>query len=201
MDGIHSGAELHTVHTEVGGDRYAVVAMMIQPDDEEDNAMFDELLTGWQALLDSNLDLCKTTTEGRPRDRERRKLAETDVFSPYMLIPEGSAYYHYDGGLTTPPCSEVVWWNIADKPVSLDPAQFHQLIDLILNYDDAECHAGTYAGPAGSTARPAVALNAGRTVDRVCPVGYKEKEDDAAATFSFSTLVGAAFVVGAAMLF
>jgi hypothetical protein len=175
--------------------------MMIQPDGEEENTKFGDLLTGWQALLDSNLDLCNTTTVEASQGGEQRKLAETDVFSPYMLIPEGSAYYHYDGGLTTPPCSEVVWWNIADKPVSLDPAQFHQLIELIINYVDTECHTGTYAGPVGSTSRPTVALN-GRTVDRVCPVGFEEeKEDDAAAsTFSLSTLVGAAFV-GAAMLF
>ena len=185
--------------------------MMIQPGGEENNAMFGELLTGWQALLDSNLDLCETTSAAR-QGEERRKLAEettssnanlsSEIFSPYMLIPEGSTYYHYDGGLTTPPCSEVVWWNLADKPVSLDPAQFLQLIEIIINYVDAKCGAGTFAGPAGSTARPTVALN-GRTVDRFCPVGFVEEkvDDSSAATFSLSTLlVGAAFV-GTAIFF
>jgi carbonic anhydrase len=209
IDGNHFGAELHTVHTEVGGDRYAVVGMMIQPDGEEDNEFFGEILTGWQELLDSNLDLCEISASAARQGGERRKLTETnssnanlsnEIFSPYMLIPEGSAYYHYDGGLTTPPCSEVVWWNIADKPISLDPAQFHQLIEEIIKFVNADCHAGTFAGPAGLTARPTVALN-GRTVDRVCPIGFEEElDDDAAATFSLSTLVGAAFV-GAAVLF
>jgi hypothetical protein len=208
IDGQYFGAELHTVHAEVGGDRFAVVGMMFQPKGEEHtNEMFGELLTGWQALLDSNLDLCKPTTETggetAARGGERRKLAlSDDIFSPYMLIPADSTYYHYDGGLTTPPCSEVVWWNLADKPVSLDPAQFHQLIELIINFVDADCQAGTFAGPAGSTSRPTVALN-GRTVERFCPVGFVEEkiaDADSAASFSLSTLVAAAFV-GAAMLF
>jgi hypothetical protein len=205
--------------------------MMLQPKGGEDtNEMFGKLLTGWQAVLDSNLDLCKPSNEptsepsseptsgpstrcetAPERGRERRKLAEAtssnanlsdDIFSPYMLIPADSTYYHYDGGLTTPPCSEVVWWNLADKPVSLDPAQFHQLIELIINFVDADCQAGTFAGPAGSTSRPTVALN-GRTVERFCPVGFVEEkiaDADSAASFSLSTLVAAAFV-GAAMLF
>ena len=161
---------------------------MIQPGGEENNAMFGELLTGWQALLDSNLDLCETTTAAR-QGGERRKLAEettsstanlsSDIFSPYMLIPEGSTYYFYDGGLTTPPCSEVVWWNLADKSVNLNPAQFLQLIQLIIGFFEAEppCSLGSFAGPAGSTARPPVALN-DRIVDRICPVGFAEDSSE-----------------------
>jgi hypothetical protein len=213
IDGKHFGAELHTVHKEVAGDRFAVVGMMIEPGSEENNVMFGKLLDGWQALLDSNLDLCESTIAARQGGGRRRKLAEettsstrnlsSEIFSPYMLIPEGSTYYHYDGGLTTPPCSEVVWWNLVDKPVTLDPAQFLQLMEIIINYVAADCLPGTFAGPAGSTSRPTVALN-GRTVDRFCPVGFVEEkvDDSSAATFSLSTLlVGAAFFVGAAMLF
>jgi carbonic anhydrase len=191
---------MHVVHTEVGGDRFAVVGMMIQPNGEEAIEDVGHLLDGWQALLDDNLDFCEITAT--TRDGERRKLQEhaDEKFSPYTLIPEDSAYYHYDGGLTTPPCSEVVTWNLADKPITLNPAQFHQLIELIINFVDAECHDATFAGPAGSTSRPTQALN-GRTVDRICAVGFVDEEvGDSAATFSLSTLVGAAFV-GAAMLF
>jgi len=217
IDGNHFGAELHTVHAEVDGDRFAVVGMMIQQNGDEENKHFKELLTGWEALAKKSVAVCEATStaragaaraldEGRKLEGDTEHVVDTaalvsaTVFSPYLLVPEGSAYYHYDGGLTTPPCSEVVWWNLADKPVALNTAQFHQLIDLIINYVsvDADCKAGTYAGPAGSTSRPPVALN-GRTVDRICPVGFVE-ESDSAATFSLSTIVGAAFV-GAAMLF
>jgi hypothetical protein len=202
IDGNHFGAEMHIVHTEVGGGRYAVVGMMIQPDGEEQMDSVANLLDGWQALLDYNLDSCETTATAKRKleTNATGAVLPDEQFSPYMLIPEGSAYYHYDGGLTTPPCSEVVWWNLADKPISLDPAQFHQLIELIIKFVDAECHDATFAGPAGSTSRPTVALN-GRTVDRICPVGFVEEDmNDSASTFSLSTLVGAAFV-GAAMLF
>ena len=212
IDGNHFGAELHTVHAEVEGDRFAVVGMMIQPDGDEENKYFKELLTGWKAVGSKSVEACEATSTARLGDEGRKlegevvdtaALVSATVFSPYLLIPEGSAYYHYDGGLTTPPCSEVVWWNLVDKPVALNTAQFHQLIDLIINFVsvDADCKPGTYAGPAGSTSRPTVDLN-GRTVDRICPVGFVDEteDDDSAATFSLSTIVGAAFV-GAAMLF
>jgi hypothetical protein len=100
-----------------------------------------------------------------------------------MLIPEGSTYYHYDGGLTTPPCSEVVWWNLADKPVSITPAQYSQLVQQILYYTDVDtCEHGTNAGKAGSTSRPTQPLN-GRSVERICPnKGFVMEETTAPTT-------------------
>jgi hypothetical protein len=99
------------------------------------------------------------------------------MFSPYNLLPDGATFYFYDGGLTTPPCSEVVWWNVADKPILITPAQYSQLITLILNYiDPSNCQLGTFAGPAGSTSRPVQELH-GRTVKRICPAGFGSGED------------------------
>jgi carbonic anhydrase len=106
--------------------------------------------------------------------------------------------YHYDGGLTTPPCSEVVWWNLADKPVSITPKQYSQLAEQILEYTSTEtCEHGTNAGPAGSTGRPVQPLN-GRYVERICPKGFVMEETSDAASVS---VLGAAALAGAALLF
>lgn len=202
INGKHFGAELHTVHQEVDGDRYAVVGMMIDPSAETMNEVFQQLLDGWAFEMDSNQDQCAISRGGDRKLEEKntsRRLASDGPFSPYMLIPRGSSYYHYDGGLTTPPCSEVVWWNLADTPVSITPAQYQQLTDQILNYTDlAKCEPGTAAGPAGSTSRPPQPLN-GRYVERICPVGFDDGESSSS-TISMAAM-GAAAVAGAAMLF
>jgi carbonic anhydrase len=192
IDGKFFGAELHTVHAEVGGDRYAVVGMMIHPDANEENEMFQILLDGWQQSYEDNENLCNAiqfpnvpvsepATEPPATITANvtvgltfpggRKL-QPQVFSPYQLIPPGATFYHYDGGLTTPPCSEVVWWNLADKAVSITPGQYLKLTEHVLGYTNPEdCLLGTNAGSAGSTSRPVQPLN-GRTVERICPVDF-----------------------------
>jgi carbonic anhydrase len=203
IDGKYFGAELHTVHQEVDGDRYAVVGMMIDPSADIMNEVFQQVLDGWAYEMESNQNQCGAIARGGDRKLEEkstsRRLASDGPFSPYMLIPQGSAYYHYDGGLTTPPCSEVVWWNLVDTPVSITPAQYQQLMDNILNYTDlTTCEPGTAAGPAGSTSRPPQPLN-GRYVERICPVGFDDGESSSS-TVSMAAM-GAAAVAGAALLF
>lgn len=102
---------------------------------------------------------------------------DQQVIDVYGLIPEGSAFYRYDGGLTTPPCTEIVHWSVADKPLAVPVAQFLDLVGLILNYVDSDtCELATIASPLdGTTSRPVQPLN-GRTVQRICPVGYVDQE-------------------------
>lgn len=210
IDERHFGAELHIVHQEVDGDRYAVIGMMIEPSAEVLHQPFQHLLDGWAAKMETNDVECEVS---RPsiyghrdrRGRNRRHLQIKDEessqgddvkrrqstiatetvddetnnttiatsvatgFSPYMLIPDGSTYYHYDGGLTTPPCSEVVWWNVIDQAVSVTPGQYERLVVDVLEYiDSSTCQYGSSAGPAGVTSRPIQPLN-GRSVERICP--------------------------------
>jgi carbonic anhydrase len=188
------GAELHIVHQEVDGDRYAVVGMMIDPTADEPNADFANLLSGWSSVFDDNDAGCAIQRSGRHRrqreldmleqeqsknQQERRDLQGLGVFNPYALLPEGVTYYHYDGGLTTPPCSEVVWWNLADTPVKITPGQYWEMTSQILKYvNPSTCQLGTNAGPAGSTSRPVQPLN-GRSVERVCPAGFGFGTDEA----------------------
>jgi carbonic anhydrase len=207
----HFGGELHIVHQEVGGDRYAVVGMMIEPDSNTDNDIFGQLLDGWQSVMDIGDSGCAIARGGRqlfePSKNPERRLQN---FSPYDLLADDVTFYHYDGGLTTPPCSEVVWWNLADTPVSVSPSQYRQFVDQVLNFmDPTTCESGSNAGSRGITSRPVQPMN-GRSLERVCPAGFgpgteaaqpkcatvegednESGDESSAATYPLSALVAA----------
>jgi carbonic anhydrase len=58
LNGGRFSAELHTVHKQIDGDRYAAVGMMIQPDAFEDNEEFGLLLQGWYTKEQEVLAAC-----------------------------------------------------------------------------------------------------------------------------------------------
>lgn len=44
------------------------------------------------------------------------------AIDPSRLLPMQRAYYHYEGSLTTPPCSETVDWIVLAHPIEVDEA-------------------------------------------------------------------------------
>jgi carbonic anhydrase len=46
--------------------------------------------------------------------------------SATQLLPAERAYYRFNGSLTTPPCSEGVWWLVMKKPSTASKAQVEQ---------------------------------------------------------------------------
>jgi carbonic anhydrase len=173
VDGVHHGAEMHTVHFSADApDRAAVVGMLIDPSSDETNSKFQTLLDAWQEVFEADEEACESGGRRVLTDSARTG----NAFAPYDFLDLASTgFYFYDGGLTTPPCSEIVWWNVADQVVAVTPAQFSQLVDLTLHYKDpATCELGTFAGEAGNTARPVQPLN-GREVDRICPKEWRPK--------------------------
>ena len=183
IDGEFFGAELHIVHTQTDGSRYAVVGMMIEATNSDNHEAFESLLGGWATIADNATATCLaaettlttsnlTSTSRSSSGRKHRQLASS--FNAYDLIPQGSTFYHYDGGLTTPPCSEVVWWNLADTPVSISVSQYNRLTQYILGYrDPVTCEYATVASSSGSTSRPIQALN-GRVVQHICPSSFAD---------------------------
>jgi carbonic anhydrase len=166
IDGHHYGAELHIVHKSTSEDRYAVVGMMINPDNEMENPLFGVLLEQWIASASAKKAKCSGVALPEVA-------APTGTINPYELLVPGSSFYHYDGGLTTPPCSEVVWWNLADIPVHLSIRQFNLLTTIIFQYRDDDCKSGSLASPAGGTSRPVQPYN-GRVVKHICPALYDD---------------------------
>lgn len=77
--------------------------------------------------------------------------------------------YSYRGGLTTPPCTEIVHWNLLDTPLKVSKTQVNRLYELILCFVEiTTCKHATIANEAGYTNRPVQALQ-GRTVTHRCP--------------------------------
>lgn len=189
------GAELHVVHklksdTET---RYAVVGMIIEPNMDVSNPTFEAVLSQLDVAHGETLTGCGM--EGVPtvpaEDAVRRRLEAFDVYS---MLDADTGYYHYDGGLTTPPCSEVVWWNLSDSIVQISVKQYNRLIKLTLQAMNGDsCTRKTVANPVtASTSRPPVPLG-DRTVQRICPAvagdtGEGDSASSSLAAFGFTAM-------------
>jgi carbonic anhydrase len=159
-------SEFHIVHKQIGGDRFAVVGIMLNADAKVDNAKFQRLLDGWDQVAQ------KVAIDCGDEVLKKKARVATEEFNVYDLIPSSANFYHYDGSLTTPPCSEVVWWNVADVPLSISRDQMDQLIKYTTKYVDPKtCELDPSASPFdGTTNRPTAQDNYGRRVIRICPV-------------------------------
>ena len=83
-------------------------------------------------------------------------------------IPLNSVY-SYRGGLTTPPCTEGVKWNILSQPMKISKYQLNRLVELILCFvERSTCRHATTATHFGGTNRPVQPLM-GREVTHRCP--------------------------------
>lgn len=78
------------------------------------------------------------------------------LINPYAMLPPGPSFYQYLGGLTTPPCTEGVFWNLLSEPIPIAVAQIDTISRLILDHlDPNTCEILTNADPlTGSTSRP-----------------------------------------------
>lgn len=54
------------------------------------------------------------------------------ALDPNRLLPAQRAYYHYEGSLTTPPCSETVNWIVLAHPIEVDEADIARFAKLYL---------------------------------------------------------------------
>jgi carbonic anhydrase len=111
VDGKAFAMEAHFVHAaESGG--LAVVGVLIIPG--KANAVFNTIVS------------TMPTEEGPPVPADQN-------IDPNRLLPIQRAYYHYEGSLTTPPCSETVDWLVLAHPIEVaeaDIARFAKLYPM-----------------------------------------------------------------------
>lgn len=99
VDGKRFAMEAHFVHAAT--DRTAVVAVLIVAG--KPNSAFKKIV----ATMPSE---------------EGQAVSADPAIDPSRLLPARRAYYHYEGSLTTPPCSETVDWIVLAHPIEVDEA-------------------------------------------------------------------------------
>lgn len=102
--GISYPLEAHFVHADQDGN-LAVVAVMFS-----EGPANDALAAAWAQM---------------PEQAGGTNTLEAAVAAA-DLLPANHGYYRFNGSLTTPPCSEGVWWLVMKQPVSASKAQIEQ---------------------------------------------------------------------------
>lgn len=198
VDGRFFAACMHLVHKEVGGSKLSILGFFLEPTSDDGIPELSDLLTKWENVSAGTQQICDaragSTETGSVEQSggERRAVYKQNdrrlsrQFNPYDLVPDGASMYQYQGSLTTPPCSEIVVWNVIDTPVSISVLQYLRLVHLIVDWvDPATCEKATAASVSGFTGRPVQAIN-GRQVERICSSSFPrgEEENDNSATTS-----------------
>jgi carbonic anhydrase len=108
LDGEHYPVELHLVHKSAEG-KLAVLGVMVNEGNE-----LNSLSTIWDELPQTSSN--EISTEHK--------------ISIDKLVPENKSRYEYSGSLTTPPCTEGVYWIIFQEPIEMSKVQINLFTNL-----------------------------------------------------------------------
>lgn len=109
-DGQSRAMEMHLVHQANDGS-LAVVGVFLKAGN--DNAALAKL---WSHL---------------PSHAGDENMVKGASFNVSDLLPSKKAYYHFNGSLTTPPCSEGVKWFVMDEEVEVSKKQVNQFLKVV----------------------------------------------------------------------
>ena len=101
LDGRRTPMEAHFVHMGEGGNA-AVIGVFLEAGGKDASPVFSAVMAA------------------APKEEGKGKLAKP-VY-PAAFLPKSKRFFRYEGSLTTPPCSEVVEWNVFSAPVAVAPA-------------------------------------------------------------------------------
>ena len=207
FDGVYDAAEMHFVHASLNNTGLlAVIAIIFQVGAPEEMPLLRTLLDEWILVDQERKDMCSdtisdliTNTSSSTGQRYHRQLQDSDMpLSIYDIIPVNETFYRYEGGLTTPPCSQIVHWSVASRPLLISTSEENDLSDLILKYVGEDCFSQTVASAGGSTSRPTQPLN-GRKVELVCPESFAQSSVKGTESGSFTHSVILTMVYGLAL--
>jgi carbonic anhydrase len=105
FNGKNYEMELHLVHKDSNG-KIAVLGVMIQEGEENKN-----LAAVWNIL---------------PKEETVKDIPLNESVDLKALLPENQTAFHYEGSLTTPPCTEEVKWTIFEMPIEMSKEQIEE---------------------------------------------------------------------------
>jgi carbonic anhydrase len=109
IEGKSFPMEVHLVHADKDGN-LAVIAVMVE--EGEANGLLASL---WKDM---------------PR-HEGDRSALSGGLNVMSLLPKDKDYYRFNGSLTTPPCSEGVFWVVMKEPVTASPEQIKEFEEVM----------------------------------------------------------------------
>lgn len=118
LNGKHFPMESHLVHADKDGN-LSVVALMF-----EEGAANSLLTSLWEKMPNKAGD-------------KHALPASHDVSA---LLPSDRDYYRFNGSLTTPPCSEGVWWFVVKQPASASKGQIEQFSKVMEHPNNRPVH-------------------------------------------------------------
>jgi carbonic anhydrase len=174
IDGEFASASLHMVHALKKGGRkhpakpFAVVGFGMKAGTVvgETNGVLDHILSGFVEASKGAAKACSC----EPKFFWEGVHKPENMADPYALLPENPTFYMYGGGLTTPPCTEVVMWNFLSDYVPVSVSQADTITQLVLGYLDSQCKLGTVADPktAGTSRPPFSGMKRGVALGGAC---------------------------------
>ncbi|WP_235867351.1 carbonic anhydrase family protein [Priestia abyssalis] len=102
FNGEQYDMELHLVHQDANG-KLAVLGVMIQEGKEN-----EKLASVWDLL---------------PKEETEKDISVKEPVDLQALLPEDQTSFHYNGSLTTPPCTEEVKWIVFEQPIEMSKEQ------------------------------------------------------------------------------
>lgn len=117
VDGAHSALEVHFVHMNNKG-QLGVLGVFIEPNERgrENKAL-------------------ATILHNAPHDAATNILSEEINIEKLLPDTELDKFWHYNGSLTTPPCSEGVKWYVAKKHIYASEEQIEEMAALVHHHN------------------------------------------------------------------
>jgi carbonic anhydrase len=107
LDGARTDMEVHFVHANAAG-KLAVVGVLMKAGAKHD---------GFAAIM-----------AAAPKTEGEATLAK--AVDPETFLPKSKARFRYEGSLTTPPCSEIVDWNVFEQPIQVAESDINEFVKL-----------------------------------------------------------------------
>ena len=109
-NGFNYPMEVHLVHKD-GDGNLAVIGVIFQEGKEN------------EYLADMLMHL--------PKEVGKEQIVKTVTVNPSKMFPMNKQFFKYSGSLTTPPCSEGVYWMVFKEPVEVSPEQIQQMNEIM----------------------------------------------------------------------